>query len=85
MRNKERRKRMNIMGTAMHFAIEDVRHMMGMHSDNEEHAEGDGVYRAMTRDVEKRRTLERTNSDKSNFSRVGGEGNGTSTRGEKLL
>ena len=42
---------MNIMGTAMHFAIDDIRHIVGMHSDNEEHAEEDGEYNSMTKYV----------------------------------
>ena len=78
---------MDIMGTAMHFAIDDIRHIVGMHSDTEEHAEDDGEYHSMSKYVGTRRGLKRSDSDKSTMSRPG-EGNSglhNSTRGEKLL
>jgi hypothetical protein len=39
---------MDIMGTAMHFAIDDIRQLVGYHnSDTEEQADEDGEYNFM--------------------------------------
>ena len=86
IKNKERKRKMDIMGTAMHFAIDDIRHLVGIQSDHEEHAEDDGEYTSMSRTVRKQRGVKRSDSDKSNFSRVGDDSNFPgSSRGEKLL
>ena len=71
------------MGTAMHFALDDIRHMVGIHSDTEEHAEDDGEYTSMSRYLGKQRGIKRSDSDKSNFSRLNDTHN--AQRGEKLL
>ena len=75
------------MGTAMHFAMDDIRHIVGMHSDTEEHAEDDGEYNTMSKYINKKRGLKRSDSDKSTLSRnaEGSQVFHSTTRGEKLL
>ena len=74
---------MDIMGTAMHFAIDDIRHMVGMHSDTEEHMEEDGEYTSMQRYLGKHKGLKRSDSDKSNLSKITEPRD--PNKGEKLL
>lgn len=61
------------MGTAMHFAIDDIKHMVGMHSDTEEHAEDEDEYNNMKTYVGSKRGLKRSDSDKSVLSKIGGD------------
>lgn len=48
-RNKmhNRRRKMNVIGTAMDMALTDIKVLVGMYSDNEEQAENDVDYMDM--------------------------------------
>lgn len=64
-----RRKKMDVMGTAMDMAVKDIRQLVGMYSDNEEQAETDVDYMNMS--VLKQRYLNRKRhgSDETNNGR----------------
>lgn len=75
------------MGTAMHFALEDIRHAVGMHSDGEERAEEDGEYDFMSKYLSKANRLKKSDSDQSFLNKTG-SGQHTekdNTRGEQML
>lgn len=61
---QSKKKRMDIMGTAMYAAVDDLKHLIGMrehHSDNEEKVEDDEDYVNMS--ILKRKYLTRRRRD----------------------
>ena len=62
----QKKKRIDIMGTAMHYAVDDFKQLIGMrdhNSDNEEQANDDEDYQNMS--MLKRKYIKRKDSDQS--------------------
>lgn len=64
-----RRRKMDVMGAAMDMAIADIRHYVGMNSDNEERADDDEDYLNMSQLKQRYMNRKRHGSDETNNSR----------------
>ncbi len=62
-----RRRKMDVMGTAMEMAVDDIRLLVGMYSDNEEQAEADVDYMDMSQLKQRYMNRKRHGSDESNM------------------
>ena len=54
----------------MHSAVKDMKHLVGMHSDNEDGADQDADYVQMHKSKMAYRKYKRTDSDGSKFDRI---------------
>ena len=61
-----RRRKMDVMGTAMDMAVKDIRLLVGMYSDNEEQAEDDVDYMNMSQLKQRYLNRKRHGSDETN-------------------